>query len=255
MARRFVPVALLLSSILGACTALPFVGAESGDGPTSTPEATRLVDTDGPFLHTDAPRPTYDFKTARATPARSEWELPDCYESEVSVDVYPQVEKLVSMSSAIIIATFAGYGEPRWSTTSGERPTTEEYVESDYVVTIVRDVQFDVDEFLRGTDVELSGAYVRGGELGCDRFSFSNLPDLAIGDRAVYFVGPLPVAGPGSEQAPLLMRVWWIRESGALEPYDGPGVGTLEELTQLIEETPFSPHVPFASPMETGGPQ
>lgn len=244
--RRPIGAALLLSFLV-ACTALPLVG-DPGEATSATPDPTHLVDTDGPFLHTDAPLPTYDFKTPRASPTHGEWELPDCYDSEVQVDVYPQVETLVGMSSAIVIATFDGYGEPRWSTVSGERPTTEEYLESDYVVAIVRDVHLDVEAFLRGSEADLSGAYVRGGQLGCDRFTFSDVPELETGDRAVYFVGPLPVAGPGSEPLPLLLRVWWIRDGDVLEPNDGPGAGTtIEGLGDLIERTPFSPHVPAES--------
>jgi hypothetical protein len=229
-----------------ACSALPTIGT----APTPTPIATesRPADVDATPRFTDPPLPTFDDKTPGPIATDGPWELPECLDSYQEVDVYPEVETLVGMSSVIAIATFEEYGEPGWSTLTGERPTTEEYVHADYPVSIVREISLDVDDYLRGTDTDLAGAFVRGGELGCDKMEYSHMPELEEGAEAVFFVGPLLVHGLGSQQVPQLLRVWWIYEGG-FQPYYGPGSGmTQEELEEMIQQVPFEPWDPVSSP-------
>ena len=251
----FAALAVIVVSV--ACNRLPIVGGEplpTASATLASPSPARTAsDGDGPYLYTDPPLPTY-LKTTQATMNNVEWELPDCLDSFVEVDVYPGIAPLVRTSSIVVVAMFDDYGDPRWNTTSGDRPTTIEYLESGYPVTIVRDLRLTTVEFLRGDPSDMSGAYVRGGELGCDSIVYSNMPEMATGYRAVFF-GSLPTAG--AQELPQLLRVWPIDDSNVVTT--DSGAIELAELRDLVENTPYDPTDPFGtsqdSPEPTTAPQ
>ncbi len=157
--------------------------------------------------------------------------------------MFPGIEPLIRTSSIVVVATFNGYRDARWNTTSGERPSTTEYVDSSYPVTIVRNVQLATEELLRGAVAELDGAYVRGGELGCDSVSYSNMPEMTAGHRAAFFFSPLPTAG--SREIPQLLRVWPIDDNNVITT--DAGAMTLAELREAVENTAYDPTDPLGT--------
>lgn len=249
-----IALSLAIAAVAG-CNALPLVGADSTQAePTSTP----ANDGDGPWLFTDPPLPTFDQKTPRPTEPRASIEMPDCVDWDVQVDEIPGVQPLMRMSWAVVIATFEAYGEPRWNTVGGERPTWEEHTNADYPVTIIRDVRLQVEDYLRGTPAELEGAYVRGGQIGCDAVSYGNMPEFRAGDRAIFFFAPLDIPALGAAPLPQLARVWLLGDDASVLPYSGAGVGTVDELRALLEEVPFTPWpsvrdaLPSQAPVSSG---
>jgi hypothetical protein len=169
-------------------------------------------------------------------------EMPECVDWDVQVEEISGLEPLLEMSSSIAVATFGMYGEPRWNTPGGERPSWDQYTNAEYPVTIIRNVELDVEEFLRGTDAELAGAYARGGQIGCDSVTYTNMPEFTAGDRAIFFFAPLVIQELSPDPLPQLARVWAIEEDGTLRAYSGGGSGlTLDELQAKINEVPFAP--------------
>jgi hypothetical protein len=204
------------------------------------------VDSDGPFLFTDPPLPTFSEKTARPTEAHGEYPLPECVDWVVQVEMYPGNEPLLRMAAVIVVGKFQGYGETRWNTTTGQRPSSKQYLESGYPITIVRDIRVESVEFVRGSEPALAGAYVRGGRLGCDVVSYDNVPELRPGQRLAFFFSLPPGSDPESEGRPQLMRVWPIDGQQNFTPATGPSL-TLEELRDLASFTPYAPEDPMGS--------
>jgi hypothetical protein len=202
---------VLIAIAFGGCSAVGNLNEE----PIRLPSATASSIPVETFLHTDEPLPTH-VKSPPASPDRSPWEIADCVDWDWQVHPVSSIQELTSFSSIVVLATFDGYGGERWNTPHGERPTSEEFLEHGYA-TIVRNVGLGDVSAVRGSERDLTGAYVRGGTIGCDSVTYSQLPELIRGEQYLVFIEPLPIGDATSEVLPQVIEAWRVTGDGRVE--------------------------------------
>ena len=93
----------------------------------------------------------------------------------------------------VFVGAFNGYREAIWNTSDGQRPQDLVTVR-DFKrwpgATIFRPLDVRIDEVVRGSAKDLTGARVLGGTAGCDRFTFAD-PDLRAGGQYVFVMSPV----------------------------------------------------------------
>lgn len=130
-------------------------------------------------------KPASSVPTASATPAAAQ-----CYQLTVSAGQGPEtIGELRQSTTDTAIGVFRGYGEPRWNTPDGQRPSPEEVqVKS---ASIVRAITLEVKGTVRGAREDAEHAIARGGTIGCDTFSYPDDTELVEGQRYMFFMIPV----------------------------------------------------------------
>ncbi|MEP7379105.1 MAG: hypothetical protein ABI725_06020 [Chloroflexota bacterium] len=249
-------IVLVLGAIsVSACGSLAFLAAPTGQPVSASPEVSLRPTSDegnGTPLFTDPPLPTFE-KSPGPHPDRSPWGIPDCINWTWQVDEIRGLERLARISAVMVAGTFGGYGPGRWNTPDGKRPTSEEYLDSTYDVTIVRDVRISVETSVRGAPTDLEGAYVRGGEIGCDSIRYSHIPELEPGSRWLFFLNPGPVGDANSPVLTELLRAWPISAKNVVTT-DAGALMPLDELDAAVGSIPYTPDDPSGTSEATARP-
>jgi hypothetical protein len=187
-------------------------------------------------------------KFPTGTPDQSSWQLGDCGDWQWQVDDIVGLEPLTRISNLILIATFDGYGDATWNTPDGSRPTSEEFRNSSYDVTIIRGVQMTVDEDLRGTTAEAADIYVRGGTVGCDTIAYSDAQQLLFGSRYVFY-GASWVGDPAGKPRLALIRAWVLDSANSARDEFGQEIA-LADIRTAAESIPYDPTHPYGRPQK-----
>lgn len=187
---------------------------------------------------TDAPDPTY-YKTPNSTPNESPWAIPSCLDRDVILEQLPRGDGLLQKASLIASGVFQGYGEGAWNTPDRERPTTDELLDSDYEVTIVRDLSIAVDEVFRGEPDAVGSVYVRGGSTGCDRVTYEGMPDLTDGATLLFFLEPAPIGASDSTMRPRFLGAWTIGADGQVTTDLGQEL-TLDDVRLKVNQLSYT---------------
>lgn len=191
-----------------------------------------------PVLISDEPLPTYS-KSPGPTSYRTQYPIPDCVDWTWTVDDLRGPQALASLSETVVVGLLSRYAPGHWNTPDAEHPTREQFDESGYHVTIVRDVELAVEKLLRGSEADAADAYIQGGTAGCDTVAYDNMPDLEAGSRRVFFMTRLPVGG-SADLRPQLFRTWAVDEHDVVTT-DVGGFMTLDDLAALLDAMPYVP--------------
>jgi hypothetical protein len=164
----------------------------------------------------------------------------DCYNLQLlGTPDQPTIERLSKRSPVVLDATFKGYGTPFWDTSDARRPTPEDV--NSGAAQILTPVELDVTDALKGEAQGAGRVVVWGGEIGCDRFTTDQVPDIVAGSRYVIFL--LPQTKPeGPTGNSWIVAAWPVNAKEEVEtPLDGPrSLAQLkaEILTGKVEATP-----------------
>jgi hypothetical protein len=219
---------LMVATALAACSALESLlpGGESSDG-TQIPAIS------------NPPLPTYA-KSPETPDRTSSWKMADCVSWEWQVDPIEGLEPLARISDAVVVGTFEGYGPGYWTTADGKRPSSEEFRHATYDITIVRNITFKVEQAIRGSAQDVDGAYVRGGVVGYDSISYSNMPELMLGSRLVLFLAPVRIGSTSSAAQQQVTSAWPVTDDGVATTDAGSPI-SLVDLERTVSTTPYSP--------------
>jgi hypothetical protein len=89
------------------------------------------------------------------------------------------------MSRSVIVGRVMAVGAAQWNTAGG-RPPQHDHPEASNVIRLVR---VEVEATIRGMPVaDVITVWMLGGKIGCDTFGISGVPELAAGDRLVFFL-------------------------------------------------------------------
>jgi hypothetical protein len=111
----------------------------------------------------------------------------NCLEKHVQSSRGPQtIDFLRENTTATVVGIFRGYGELRWNTPDGHRPSPEEFREKP--ATVVRSISIEVQEVVRGARESADHAIARGGTVGCDVMTYTDEPALVEGGRYMLFL-------------------------------------------------------------------
>lgn len=139
----------------------------------------------------------------------------------------------------VLDARFTGYGTPFWDTSDARRPTREVVDAGD--AQILTPVALDVIGTLKGEAQGAGRVVVWGGEIGCDRLTTDEAPDIVAGYRYVVFLLPQTQKGRLIGNS-WMVAAWPVTASGEVEtPLDGPrSLAQLKDeiLTGRVEATP-----------------
>jgi hypothetical protein len=168
-------------------------------------------------------------------PAQTPAPSPTCLDRSAEVDtIEPTVENLAGVIPTVVVGTFVGYGPGQWNTPAGDRPGPS----SDLSTLIVRPARINVDQALRGDLAAAKVARVQGGQVGCNRETYSSAPLLVTGQRYVFFLQDDPEPSHKGSSAKLVGWAWPVATDGTVvTPLEGTvGLSTIE---QTLEKTPL----------------
>ena len=171
--------------LLAACTAVP------GAKPTSTLP---------PASATTAP-----------TPAPSE-----CLVLTVGEGQGPEtIGELRKATTDTVVGVFGGYGEPRWNTPDGERPSPEDFRAKP--ARLRRSIAIELPGAVRGARANAAHAVARGGILGCDTMTYEGDPELVEGHRYMFFMVQLNDSEGQPSGDYLVTDAWPIGNDGVVK--------------------------------------
>lgn len=218
--------ALLLTSppapqSLGSAGATPTVQEDRTAGPSvagtvSSPRATEVI-AEASLI-----------PLAPAAPAEAPWD--DCSgQVEIIDGLPPTVEFMSSLSSSVILGSITEVGPGRWNTEVGRAPADEADISPHIVMRLLR-VEVEQQLAYSANSAPTLTVWVRGGTIGCSRFSYSEFPDeIEPGQRFVFFLDDHLAPENGPVEVQRVYQMWPVdAERRVTTPVDG--VVTVEEL-------------------------
>lgn len=190
----------------------------------------------GPGAAGQSPEPT---GTEATNPPASEAPA-DCYDLQLlGTPDQPTIERLSKRSPVVLVATFKGFGTPFWDTSDARRPPAAAVNSGE--AQILTPVELDVTEALKGKADDAGRVVIWGGEIGCDRFTTDQVPDIVEGSRYAMFL--LPQTKPeGPTGNAWILAAWAVSAEEKVDaPLDGPrslDQLKIEVLTGKVEATP-----------------
>ncbi len=167
-----------------------------------------------------------------ALPAASQ----DCYQIGVEASQAPKaIADLRKDATDILVGVFQGYGEARWNTPDGKRPTPKEVQET--TARLNRPMSIDFKEEVRGAETASEHAIARGGSLGCDSVTYSDDVPLVVGQSYLFFMLPVIDSKEQLSGDLLVIEAWPIAKGDVVETaQDGPM--PLADVKTAIEQGP-----------------
>ncbi len=164
----------------------------------------------------------------------------------------PTINNLRKTTSDTVVGIFGGYGEPRWNTPDGQRPTTAEFEEKP--ARLIRPISIEFQGAVRGPREAASHAVARGGTLGCDTITYVGDPTLVEGQRYIIFMGPINTSEGKSSGDLLVTNAWRIEKDVVKTEQDGDL--PLETAIDAVKNGPkvTAPPSPGEPPETTTGP-
>lgn len=101
--------------------------------------------------------------------------------------VEPTVENTAFWAETVFVGTVSSFGDPQWTATDAPQGSPD--LEGRDAPFIATPVTFSVDQAVRGSPDSRITVPVRGGVIGCDRWSFDDVPqEVSIGQRYLVFL-------------------------------------------------------------------
>jgi hypothetical protein len=169
-----------------------------------------------------------------------------------SSELLPTISNLRKNTTDTFVGVFGGYGEPRWNTPDGHRPTAEEFQEKP--ARLIRPISIEFQAAVRGPQEDASNAVARGGTLGCDTITYLGDPTLVEGQRYMFFMGPINDS-EGKPSGDLLVTNAWPIEKDVVNT-EQDGDLPLEAAIDAVKNGPkvTAPPSPGEPPETTTGP-
>jgi hypothetical protein len=167
---------------------------------------------------------------ASGTPAASE----ACHQITIQASQSSQtIGSLRKQATNIVVGVFGGFGQARWNTPDGHRPSKEEVRDTSTV--LLRSVAIDVKGQIRGARTAAEHAVVGGGQLGCDSVMYSDDPALTVGQRYIFFLFPILNSKLEPSDDLLVIAAWPVGKSDVVStPQEGDM--SLADVKKGIEE-------------------
>jgi hypothetical protein len=164
----------------------------------------------------------------------------------------PTISNLRKTTTDTFVGIFGGYGEPRWNTPDGHRPTAAEFEEKP--ARLIRPISIEFQGAVRGPREDASRAVARGGTLGCDTITYVGDPTLVEGQRYMFFMGPITNSEGQSAGDLLVTNAWPIGKDIVKTEQDGDLA--LEAAIDAVKNGPkvTAPPSPGEPPETTTGP-
>jgi hypothetical protein len=216
-----VGLVVLLSLVAAACSVAPG-GSTSGTGNPQRP-ATNAIAPDGV----------------------------DCLTMAVETGSVGSIASLRRDATSVVVGTFGGYGNARWTTPDGHRPTREEFQSGP--ARLVRPLGIGVNGQIKGARTAAARAVQRGGTTGCDSVTYGNELALHEGQRYVFFLVPLRDSLENVTEDYLLLDAFQV---GPGDRVTTPADGTfsMADFTDAVLHGPKETVPPSPGEPESSGP-
>ena len=149
----------------------------------------------------------------------------------------------------IVVGIFAGHGTAEWNTPDGHRPSAQEVQEK--TARLIRPISIELKGQIRGARTSAEDAIVRGGELGCDKVTYTDDTPLTVGQRYLFFMLPLLDSEAQRSDKLLVLAAWPVGKSDVVTTRH-EGDMSLADVKKGIDEGPKpaetpNPHEPWPS--------
>lgn len=163
------------------------------------------------------------------------------------------IAELRQATTDTVIGVFGGFGEPRWNTPDGKRPTPEEFREKP--ARLRRSVAIELQGEVRGAREHAARAVARGGTLGCDMMTYEGDPELVEGQRYMFFLLEL-TDSEGKPSGDYLVVEAWPIGNGDVVKTAADGELPLPAAIAAVKNGPkvTPPPSPGEPPETTSGP-